>query len=71
VFYRRWSTGFAPSGHTPSSVLECGRINHRDGVVTYVLRAVAREKTTRVMNGTAVIKIEFNLVSALVSGRRG
>jgi hypothetical protein len=48
--YLRCFTGLVPSGLTPSSVLECGLINRRDGVVTYVLRAVAREKTTRVMN---------------------
>jgi hypothetical protein len=36
-------TGLVPSGLTPSSVLKCGLINHRDGVTTYVPRAGARE----------------------------
>ena len=34
---------FGPLGLTPSSVLKCGLINHRDGVTTYVPRAGARE----------------------------
>src|ERR1700731_1177517 len=38
--YLRCFTGLVPSGLTPSSVLKCGLINHRDGEMTYVPRGV-------------------------------
>jgi len=36
--HHRLFAGLGPSGLTPSSVLKCGLINHRDGVMTYVSR---------------------------------
>jgi hypothetical protein len=38
--HHRLFAGLGPSGLTPSSVLKCGLINHRDGVMTYVRHRV-------------------------------
>jgi hypothetical protein len=43
--YRRWSTGLVPSGLTPSSVLECRLIDHRDEVMTYVPRGMTPRRS--------------------------
>jgi hypothetical protein len=52
--------GLIPSGHTPSSALTCGLINHLDRVMTYV----GREVTSRSIAGPSHFR-ERELVLAL------